>query len=60
LTAIQDRYCGALIGLACGDAVGTTVEFMGRGTFPDLTDMVGGWRLRCGASGTRHLSRKQY
>lgn len=37
-----DRYRGCLLGLACGDAVGTTVEFKGRGTFPPLTDMVGG------------------
>ena len=27
----QDRYRGALLGLACGDAVGTTVEFSPRG-----------------------------
>lgn len=33
---------GALLGLAVGDAVGTTVEFKPRGTFPPLTDMVGG------------------
>jgi ADP-ribosyl-[dinitrogen reductase] hydrolase len=38
----QDRFRGCLIGLACGDAVGTTVEFMRRGTFPLVTDMVGG------------------
>lgn len=38
----KDRYLGCLIGLACGDAVGTTVEFMARGTFPPVTDMVGG------------------
>lgn len=37
-----DRYRGSLLGLACGDAVGTTVEFMPRGTFPPVTDMVGG------------------
>ncbi len=39
---IQDRYRGALLGLACGDAVGTTVEFSPRGSFTPLTDMVGG------------------
>jgi ADP-ribosyl-[dinitrogen reductase] hydrolase len=38
----QDRYRGALLGLACGDALGTTVEFQPRGTFAPLTDMVGG------------------
>jgi ADP-ribosyl-[dinitrogen reductase] hydrolase len=37
-----DRYRGALLGLACGDAVGTTVEFRPRGSFPEVTDMVGG------------------
>ncbi len=37
-----DRYCGCLLGLAAGDAVGTTVEFHPRGSFSPLTDMVGG------------------
>lgn len=36
------RYRGALLGLACGDAVGTTVEFRSPGSFTPLTDMVGG------------------
>lgn len=40
--AIVDRYRGALLGLACGDAVGTTVEFRPRGSFAPATDMVGG------------------
>ena len=31
-----------MAGLAVGDAVGTAVEFKARGTFPPLTDMVGG------------------
>lgn len=39
---LLDRYRGSLLGLACGDAVGTTVEFMPRGTFTPVTDMVGG------------------
>jgi len=38
----QDRARGALVGLACGDAVGTTVEFSPRGSFEPLIDMVGG------------------
>jgi ADP-ribosyl-[dinitrogen reductase] hydrolase len=42
LIALIDRYRGALLGLACGDAVGTTVEFRSRGSFPRVTDMVGG------------------
>jgi ADP-ribosyl-[dinitrogen reductase] hydrolase len=33
---------GALLGLACGDAVGTAVEFSSRGSFRPVTDMVGG------------------
>ena len=38
----RDRARGALVGLACGDAVGTTVEFEEPGTFTPLTDLVGG------------------
>jgi ADP-ribosyl-[dinitrogen reductase] hydrolase len=37
-----DRYRGALLGLAAGDAVGTTLEFKSRGAFDPITDMVGG------------------
>jgi hypothetical protein len=33
-----ERAEGCLLGLACGDAVGTTVEFHRRGSFPPLTD----------------------
>ena len=40
--ATLDRYRGCLLGLACGDAVGTTVEFSARGSFPEVTGMVGG------------------
>ena len=38
----QMRYRGCLIGLAAGDALGTTVEFQPPGSFTPLTDMVGG------------------
>lgn len=38
----RDRARGALLGLAAGDAVGTTVEFKQRGSFAPVTDMVGG------------------
>ncbi|WP_448541845.1 ADP-ribosylglycohydrolase family protein [Roseiflexus sp.] len=38
----QDRFRGCLLGLAVGDAIGTTVEFRPRGSFAPLTDMVGG------------------
>ena len=37
-----ERYRGTLLGLAAGDAVGTTVEFRPPGSFQPLTDMVGG------------------
>ncbi|WED24077.1 ADP-ribosylglycohydrolase family protein [Vibrio sp. JC009] len=37
-----DRSLGALVGLAVGDAIGTTLEFRPKGTFKPLTDMVGG------------------
>jgi ADP-ribosyl-[dinitrogen reductase] hydrolase len=36
-----DRYRGALLGLAVGDAVGTTLEFQVPGTFAPIVDMVG-------------------
>ncbi|QIL72696.1 ADP-ribosylglycohydrolase family protein [Diaphorobacter sp. HDW4B] len=42
MTREIDRFHGALLGLACGDAVGTTVEFQPRGSFAPLTDIVGG------------------
>lgn len=38
----HDRFCGCLLGLAAGDAVGTTVEFEPRGSFYPVTDMTGG------------------
>jgi ADP-ribosylglycohydrolase len=39
---ILDRYLGCLLGLAVGDAVGTSVEFKPPGTFEPVTDMFGG------------------
>ncbi|MEX2495603.1 MAG: ADP-ribosylglycohydrolase family protein [Woeseia sp.] len=38
----QDHAVGALVGLAVGDAIGTTLEFTRRGAQLPLTDMVGG------------------
>lgn len=38
----SDRCRGALLGLAVGDALGTTVEFRPRGTFAPVTDITGG------------------
>jgi ADP-ribosyl-[dinitrogen reductase] hydrolase len=37
-----NKYLGCLIGLAIGDAIGTTVEFSPRGSFEPMTDMIGG------------------
>ncbi|MFC9712553.1 ADP-ribosylglycohydrolase family protein [Paenibacillus sp. NPDC056933] len=39
---LKDRFQGCLIGLAAGDALGTTVEFSSPGTFEPVTDIVGG------------------
>lgn len=41
-TLDRGRFRGALLGLACGDAVGTSVEFSPRGSFPPVTGMKGG------------------
>src|SRR5258707_14256722 len=38
----EDRARGCLLGLAVGDALGTTLEFRSRDTYPPLTDMIGG------------------
>lgn len=38
----ESRYKGALVGLAVGDAVGTTLEFSLPGEFEPISDMVGG------------------
>ena len=39
---LSERFRGSLLGLAVGDALGTSVEFQPRGTFAPLTDIVGG------------------
>lgn len=38
----NDRFRGCLLGLAVGDAVGTTLEFKAPGSFKPIHDMVGG------------------
>jgi ADP-ribosyl-[dinitrogen reductase] hydrolase len=38
----RDRFLGALLGLATGDAVGTTLEFRPPGSFTPIDDMAGG------------------
>ena len=42
MTDFLSRARGALVGLAVGDAVGTTNEFKVASTFEPITDMVGG------------------
>jgi ADP-ribosyl-[dinitrogen reductase] hydrolase len=42
MTLSVDRYRGALVGLAAGDALGTTIEFSARDSRPLVTDIVGG------------------
>lgn len=46
----QDRFRGCLLGLAAGDALGTTLEFKPPGSFEPVEDMAGGgpFRLRAG------------
>ena len=39
---VRDRFQGCLIGLAAGDALGTTLEFAKPGSFLPIDDMVGG------------------
>lgn len=41
-----DRFRGCFLGLAVGDAVGTTLEFKPNGSFKPITDMVGGGPFR--------------
>ncbi len=39
---LKDRFRGCLVGLAAGDALGTTLEFLPPLSFEPLTDMIGG------------------
>jgi ADP-ribosylglycohydrolase len=39
---LLSRYRGCLLGLAVGDALGTTLEFSPPGTFTLISDMIGG------------------
>jgi ADP-ribosyl-[dinitrogen reductase] hydrolase len=41
-TLVRDRYRGALLGLAVGDALGTTLEFRAPGTFKPIDGIIGG------------------
>ncbi|WP_086872202.1 ADP-ribosylglycohydrolase family protein [Kosakonia pseudosacchari] len=42
MSELLARYRGCLLGLAAGDAVGTTVEFRAKDSFPPVTGMEGG------------------
>ncbi len=48
---IRDRALAAFLGLAVGDAVGTTLEFSERDVEPRLKDMVGGGPFRLPSGG---------
>ena len=39
---VRNRFRGCLLGLAAGDALGTTLEFKSPGSFEPIEDMVGG------------------
>jgi ADP-ribosyl-[dinitrogen reductase] hydrolase len=39
---LSKRYRGAILGMATGDALGTTIEFRARGTFKPMTTIIGG------------------
>lgn len=43
---VADRIAGSLLGLAVGDALGTTLEFTRPGAFEPITDLVGGGPFR--------------
>ena len=46
MTLDPDRFRGCLLGLAVGDALGTTLEFKPPGSFQPIDDMVGGGPFR--------------
>lgn len=46
LEAMRSRAIGAMLGLAVGDAIGTSIEFRRRDSYEPLTDMVGGGPFR--------------
>ena len=55
--AERDRFRIGLLGLAAGDALGTTLEFESPGTFEPIDDMVERWAVPFAARsmGLRHL-----
>jgi ADP-ribosyl-[dinitrogen reductase] hydrolase len=55
---MTDRYRGAMLGLAVGDALGTTLEFSPPGSFAPIDDIIGGgpFRLQVRVRRARHFS----
>ena len=45
---MEEMALGGFLGLACGDALGSAVEFCPRGRFRDLTDMRSGGGIMSG------------
>jgi ADP-ribosyl-[dinitrogen reductase] hydrolase len=43
---IKNRFRGCLLGLACGDALWAIVEFLPRGSFKLLKDIIGGGKFQ--------------
>lgn len=43
---MNSKKIASLLGLAIGDAIGATVEFLPRGRFKPLTDMIGGGKFQ--------------
>ena len=40
--SLIERYCGSLLGLAVGDALGVALESEIPGSFTPISDMIGG------------------
>jgi ADP-ribosylglycohydrolase len=51
MRTLRSRYHGCMLGLACGDALGATLQYRTGGQFTPIVDMAGGghWRLQPGA-----------
>ena len=45
MLSLLDLAFGSLVGLATGDALGTTLEFKRPGSFQPIDDMIGGGPL---------------
>lgn len=42
----RERYIGSMLGLAVGDALGTSLEFRPPGSFEPIDDIIGGGPFR--------------